>query len=385
MTRRDALRALAGFLAGSPLLRSQQDPFRDHTRVPGIKELLNVFDFEAVIHAKQPRAAYDYRAYGADSEFTLRRNREAFDWVELIPRRVAAADAPKTATELFGTKMAYPLMVSPTSLHLQLHPDGELATHKGAAAAAETPMIVSNNSSLPFDKIAAAASTPLWVQMYPKQQMDQNRTYIETAQAAGAKALVVTVDQQASVYERAQHDRNLGGTPVRRTGPPAINPENPYRISSNRLWYEWKLFDDLRRFTKIPIVVKGIVTAEDARLCVEHGLDAVYVSNHGGRSLDYGPSTLEVLPEIVQAVNGKVPVLFDGGIRRGTDILKALALGASAVCLGRVPMWGLGSFGANGVQRVLEILQAELLEAMRNTGQSSLASIDKSLALTNFP
>src|SRR5437763_1388318 len=131
LNRRDALRALAGFLAGSPLLRGQQDFFRDHSRVPGIKELLNAFDFETVAYAKQPRAAYDYRAYGADSEFTLRRNREAYDWVELVPRRVAAADAPKTATELFGTKMAYPLMVSPTALHLQLHPDGEMATHKG--------------------------------------------------------------------------------------------------------------------------------------------------------------------------------------------------------------------------------------------------------------
>ncbi|MDP9171046.1 MAG: alpha-hydroxy-acid oxidizing protein [Acidobacteriota bacterium] len=384
LNRRDALRALAGFLAGSPLLRAQQDAFRDHTRVPSIKELLNAFDFEAVAYAKQPRAAYDYRAYGADSEFTLRRNREAFEWVELVPRRLGGPAAPKTEIELLGTKMPFPLMVSPTALHGQLHPDAEQATHKGAAAASGTTMIVSNNSSLTFDKIAPAAPSPLWVQLYPKQQMDLNQQYIEGAQAAGASALVVTIDQQASVYERASHDRNLGGTPFRRTGL-AGSADNPYRISNNRLWYEWKFFDDLRRFTKIPIMAKGIVTAEDAKLCVERGLDAVYVSNHGGRSLDYGPSTLEVLPEIVAAVNGKVPVIFDGGIRRGTDILKALALGASAVCIGRVPMWGLGSFGANGVQRVLEILQAELVEAMRTTGRTSLASIDKSLALTNFP
>jgi isopentenyl diphosphate isomerase/L-lactate dehydrogenase-like FMN-dependent dehydrogenase len=133
------------------------------------------------------------------------------------------------------------------------------------------------------------------------------------------------------------------------------------------------------------MMAKGILTAEDAKICLEHGLDAVYVSNHGGRSLDYGPSTLEVLPEIVDAVGGKVPVLFDGGLRRGTDILKALALGANAVLLGRVALWGVGSFGAPGVQRVLEILQAELVHAMQFTGQTSLASINRSLVLTNFP
>jgi 4-hydroxymandelate oxidase len=382
--RRDAIRALGVFLAGSPLLKGQQDTFRDHSRVPGIKELLNAFDFEEVAYAKQPRAAYDYRAYGADSEFTLRRNREAFDWVELVPRRVAASDLPATHTELFGTPMAFPLIVSPTALHGQLNPDGEVATHKGAMAASNATMIVSNNSSLTFDKIAAGATSPLWVQLYPKQQMDANRQYVEAAQAAGARALVVTIDQQASVYERALHDRNLGGTPFRRTGGPAP-AGNAYRIMENRLWYEWKFFDDIRPFVKVPMMAKGIVTAEDALLCLEHGLDGIYVSNHGGRSLDYGPSTLEVLPEIVDAVKGRVPVIFDGGIRRGADILKALALGANAVCIGRVPMWGLGSFGAPGVQRVLEILQAELVQAMQATGRTSLASIDKSLALTNFP
>jgi isopentenyl diphosphate isomerase/L-lactate dehydrogenase-like FMN-dependent dehydrogenase len=151
------------------------------------------------------------------------------------------------------------------------------------------------------------------------------------------------------------------------------------------LWYEWKFFDEIRPHVKVPLLAKGILTAEDARLCLEHGLDGIYVSNHGGRSLDCAPSTLEVLAEIVEAAQGRVPVLLDSGIRRGSDILKALALGASAVCLGRVPLWGLGSYGPAGVQRVLEILQAELVEMMRYTGRPSLASIDKSLVLTNFP
>jgi len=384
MDRRECLRALASFVAGSPLLAAQQDPFRDHSRVPALNELLTAFDFESVAYAKQPRAAYDYPAYGADSEFTLRRNRQAFDWVELISQRLGSADGPQTSIELFGTKMPYPIIVSPTAGHGQLNPDGEMATHKGAQAASNTTMVVSNNSSFPFDKVAAAATSPLWVQLYPKQQLDLNRTYLEAAQAAGARAVVVTIDQQASVYERSLHDRNPGGGGGRGRfgGPPR---GNPYRVSENRLWYEWKFFDDIRPFVKVPMLAKGILTHEDAKICLEHGVDGIYVSNHGGRSLDYGPSTLEVLPEIVDAVGGKVPVLFDSGVRRGTDVLKALALGANAVGLGRVPLWGVGSFGAAGVQRVLEIMQAELVQAMRFTGQSSVASLHRKIALTNFP
>ena len=384
---------MAAFVAGSPLLRSQQDPLRDHSRVPAMSELHTSFDFEAVAFSKIPRAAYDYTAYGVDGEFTLRRNRQAYEWVQLAPKRVASVNTPQTAIELFGTKMAFPIMVSPTAAHSELHPDGEPATHKGCQAASDTPMIVSNNSSFPFDKIAAASTSPTWVQLYPKQQLEANRTYLEDAQQAGAKAVVVTVDQQASVYERAQHDRNLsaGGGGGRGRGGGGggggrgAGGGNPYRISEGRLWYEWKFFDDIRPFVKVPMLAKGILTGEDAKLCLDHGVDGIYVSNHGGRSLDYGPSTLEVLPEIVAAVGGRVPVIFDGGIRRGTDILKALALGASAVCLGRVPRWGLAAYGAAGVTRVVEMLQAELVQAMESTGRPSLASIDKSLALTNFP
>jgi isopentenyl diphosphate isomerase/L-lactate dehydrogenase-like FMN-dependent dehydrogenase len=286
--------------------------------------------------------------------------------------------------------MAFPLLVSPTAGHAELHPEGELATHKGAAAASNTPMILSNNTSFPFDKVVAAAPSPMWIQLYPKQQIEANRQYLESAQTNGAKAVVVTVDQQAPYYERALHDRNLAtpragrGGAVRGAGRgPAAG--NPYRVGDNRLWYTWKFFDDIRPFVKVPMIAKGIVTPEDAKLCLEHGVDGVYVSNHGGRSLDYGPSTLEVLPEIVDAVAGRVPVIFDSGVRRGSDILKALALGASAVCLGRVPLWGIGSFGAAGVQRVLEILQAELVQAMQYTGHTTLASINRKMLLTNFP
>jgi len=198
---------------------------------------------------------------------------------------------------------------------------------------------------------------------------------------------VVTLDQTASSYERALHDRNLATTaspvPVPQSAGRPL-PANPYRVSPARLWYEWTLFEELRRLVKVPLVAKGIVTAEDARLCLDHGVDAVYVSNHGGRSLDYEPSSLEVLPEIAGAIHGRVPILFDSGIRRGSDILKALALGASAVAVGRVPLWGLAAFGSQGVQKVLEILQAELVQAMTATGRLTLASIDNTLVRTEF-
>jgi isopentenyl diphosphate isomerase/L-lactate dehydrogenase-like FMN-dependent dehydrogenase len=279
--------------------------------------------------------------------------------------------------------------LSPSAAHIELHPEGEAATHAGATAAANTPMIVSYVHSLPIEKIAESASSPLWYQLYPLREVNDNREPLERAQAAGCGAIVVTVDQQAGYYERRLHDRNLlaaGGQQNRRRSRRRSTAEpSPYRVSTGRAWYEWRLFNDLRSFVKVPLLAKGILSAHDARLCIEHGLDGIVVSNHGGRALDYSPSSLEVLPEIVDAVAGRIPVLIDGGFRRGSDVLKALALGASAVCLGRVPRWGLGGFGAPGVQRVLEILHAELVLAMAHTGRPKLSSIDRTLVRTDFP
>jgi isopentenyl diphosphate isomerase/L-lactate dehydrogenase-like FMN-dependent dehydrogenase len=385
LTRRRAWRAMAGVIAGSPLLRSQQDPFHDHSRVPGLNEMINSFDFEPVAYAKMLRSNYDFMAYGTDGEFTLRRNRQAYEWVEILPNRTSDPGTPQTATEILGTKMAYPIFISPSSGHSMLHPDAEAGTYRGATAASNTPYIVSNASSLPFEKVAPAANGPLWFQLYPREEIDDNRELLDKVQAAGARAIVVTADQVASEHERALHDRNLltqsGRAPAR--GRRAI-PKNAYRLMEYRLWYTWKLLDQLRPIVKVPMLVKGVLTAEDAKLCLEHGIDGVYVSNHGGRCLDYEPSTLEVLPEIVDAVGGKVPILFDGGLRRGTDILKALALGANAVCLGRVPRWGLAAYGSPGVQRILEIMQAELVQAMAYAGRPTLTSINNKTVRTDF-
>ena len=388
VSRRAVFRGLAGFLAGSPLLRSQQDPFHDHSRVPALGEMLDAFDFEPVACAKVARQAWDYLSWGVDGEWTMRRNREAFDWVGLIPRGIAGAGPVQTASNFLGLDLAFPILIAPTARHVMFHPDAEAATHAGATAASNTPLIVSNVSSFPVEKIAAAAKGPWWFQLYPQPVSDYNRQTLEKAQTAGCRAIVVTVDQQASVYERETHDRNLATAASPMPAPTSVGPRrprvNPYRVPEGRLWYEWTLLDELRRMIKVPLVVKGIVTGEDARLCLEHGVDAIYVSNHGGRSLDYGPATLEVLPEIADAVQGRIPILFDSGIRRGSDILKALALGASAVGLGRVPLWGLAAYGPQGVRKVLEILQAELVQAMAANGRPTLASIDRSLVRTEF-
>ncbi len=398
-TRRALLGGIGAGLAGTALVKSQQDPFHDHSRVPGMDELKKVVDFEEVAYAKLPRATWTYTAYGAEGEFTLRRNREAFDWVELVPRGVADVSTVKTATEILGTPLNFPMFVSPSAAHGALYRDGEMGTHQGASAASSTPMIISANASFPVDKIAAAGTSPIWWQLYPQEDMDRTKDLLDRALAAGAKAIVMTVDQQATYYEHSQHDRHLNAGPLggdeggggrgrgAAAGRGAAGNQaagNPYRVPTGRLWYNWQYAEQVRKLLTVPLLVKGVLTGEDAKEFVNRGFDGIYVSNHGGRTMDYDPSTLEVLAEIVDAVPSRVPVLLDSGIRCGSDILKALALGAKAVCLGRTIRWGLAAYGPAGVQRVLEILQGELMMAMAQTGRPDLASIDRSLVRTNL-
>ena len=385
-SRREALASLATLVAGSPLLAAQRDPrsLGDHRRIPGFAEMTSIFDFEPVFHANVPQTVYDYTAHGADSEATIRRNRDAFGWVDVVARQAVETTAVDTRTTVLGLSLDVPLFVAPTALQVALHPDGEVGMHR-AATTTKTPFIISNNSSQPAEKIATSSSGPAWFQFYPRRSLDESRATLDRVQAAGCQAIVVTVDQQATFYERTQHLRNLGGRP--RTAPPAPPsgaPRNPYRVAEGRLWYEWGYLDQIRPFIAGPMLVKGILTAEDALLCLEHGAQGIIVSNHGGRSLDYGSSTLEALPEIVDAVRGRVPVLIDSGFRRGADVMKALSLGANAVCLGRATRWGLGAFGEPGAQRVIEMIQAELVAAMAAAGRRSLAELDRTTVKTRF-
>jgi len=398
-SRRNALAALAGLAAGSPLVRSgaaaQLDPrpLKEHRRLPGLDEMATAFDFEPVMFANIPLSVYDYTAHGDGSEFTLRRNRQAFDWVDLVPGAEVDPGQVDLSCEILGIKMQFPIMVAPTATMVPLHPDGEIGMYRAATEASNTPMIVSHNTSTAVDRIAAGAKGPLWWQFYPSQSLEATKEILDSALTAGCRAVVVTVDQQASYYERTAQDRNLGGRGAGRgRGGAAVPPSSTaaaagparYRLQPGRLWYTWQYLDEVRRMLKVPLLVKGILTAEDAVMCVEHGVDGIIVSNHGGRSMDYGPSTLEVLPEIVAAVNRRVPILTDSGYRRGADILKALALGADAVLLGRTTRWALGAFGAPGAQRLLEMMQQELVAAAAAAGRRTHASIDKTAIRTHF-
>jgi 4-hydroxymandelate oxidase len=429
MGRRQALVSLATMLAGSSLVHAQLDPHGvlvGHKRVPGIDDMVTAFDFEPICFANMTLDRFDYMAHGEGSEYTLRRNRQAFDWIDIVRGKAIDPKSVDLSTTLVGVPLKYPVYVAPSSGQGALHPDGEAGMYRGAAGAG-TIMAIASGPTVPHAKIAAAASGPRWNQFYPIPDMDQSHDALMQYQDLGTKAIIITVDQQASVYERDLHDRNLGGVVRapgggrgRGRGGAAIDPEtglpvrgggagrgggrgaaapaagansqitptfpaaNKYRVENRRLWYNWGYVNELRKSIKVPVIIKGIVNADDAAECARQGVDAIIVSNHGGRSMDYGPATLEVLPEIVAAVNGRIPVIVDSGFRRGSDVFKALALGASAVELGRAARWGLGAFGAAGTQRLLEIVQQELLQAAALAGRPTLKSIDRTAVKVNF-
>jgi 4-hydroxymandelate oxidase len=395
-SRRKALASMAGLMAASPIaaVAAQVDPrpLSEHRRVLSLAEMQVSFDFEPSFYHNVPEAIYDYTAHGDGSEFTLRRNIQAYDWVDILPSRGAIpASQVDLSSELLGVKMKFPIIVAPTAAMTPLHPDGEAGMYKAATAASNTLMVLSINTSMPVAQVAPAApGGTLWGQFYPLENLGATQTSMTMYQNAGVNGIIVTVDQQASFYERTQQDRNLGGR-IARAAPPdngrgAAAPTGSarYRINGGRLWYTWQYIDALRKMVKGPLIIKGILDPEDARLAIEHGADAIIVSNHGGRSMDYGPSSLEVLPEIVAAVNGRIPIIFDGGLRRGADIFKALALGANSIMLGRTTRWGLAAFGTAGAQRLIEIMQQELVQVAAAAGCAKLSDISKTTVKAHF-
>src|SRR5476649_150455 len=395
-SRRTALARVAGLMAASPIAaavaQSDPKPLGEHRRVLSVAEMQTSFDFEPVFFGNVPKQVYDYTAHGDGSEFTLRRNRQAYDWVDIVPSRAAVpASQIDLSSELLGVKMKFPIVVAPTAAMVPLHPDGEIGMFKAATAASNTLMILSVNTSTPHAQVVPAApGGTLWAQFYPVENLATTQRSMDTFQNAGCNGIIVTIDQQASYYERTQQDRNFGGRVAGTggrgagAGAAALAGSARYRLNGGRLWYTWQYFDAVRKMVKGPLLVKGILDPEDAKLAIEHGADAIIVSNHGGRSMDYGPSSLEVLPEIVAAVNGRIPVLFDSGVRRGADIFKALALGANGVMIGRTTRWGLAAFGAAGAQRLIEILQQELVQVASAAGCAKLSDINKTTVKANF-
>ena len=411
-SRRTALARVAGLMAASPIAASlaQTDPrpLGEVHRALSLAEMQTAFDFEPVFFGNVPVKTYDYTAHGDGSEFTLRRNRQAFDWVDIVPQGPAIpASQVDLSSELLGVKMKFPVIVGPSTGQGALHPDGEIGMFRGATAASNTLMIIASGSTIPVAKVVTSApGGTLWEQFYPIEDLALTQRAMDNYQTLGLTNIMVTVDQQAAYYERDEIDRHFGGrvgtvaAGAGRGGAGAADGGNGegggggaragatgslrYRVSDRRLWYSWQYIDALRKMVKGKLLIKGILDPQDARLAIEHGADGITVSNHGGRSMDYGPSTLEVLPEIVAEVNGRIPILFDSGIRRGADIFKALALGANGVQIGRTARWGLAAFGTAGAQRVIEILQQELVQAAAACGCAKLSDINKMTVKAKF-
>jgi 4-hydroxymandelate oxidase len=329
---------------------------------------LQVDDYEPVARAKLGADVYDYYAGGAGDERTLAENLRAFDRWVLRPRFLRGAGSVDAGTEILGTRIEFPVLVAPWAYQALAHPGGEPATAR-AAAKAGTIMVVSTNALDRLEEIAEASDGPKWWQLY--LFTDPGRSADMLARVAGASygAICWTVD--FPVAGLRHRDTRTGF-------------EMPIGLPGGELVYEPNMTWDHLSFIRehapgLPVLVKGILTAEDARLAVEHGADGVVVSNHGGRQLDSCPASLDVLPEVVDAVGGAVPVLMDGGVRRGTDVMKALALGAAAALVGRPAVWGLAAEGEEGVAGVLAILRAELENAMALTGCRTVAEIGPDL------
>lgn len=351
---------------------------------------LTVADYEEPARAKVPAAYWDYVAGGSGSERSLAANRTAFDRFALRPRVLVDVSAVDTSVELLGARLTGPVLVAPTAYHRMMHDEGEVATARGAAGAGAL-YVTSHLSTRTLPEIAAAGAGPRWMQVYWLRDRERFGAVVDEAVAAGFRALVLTVDSPV-VGRRLRDLRNelvLGpGLRAANVGPALGNAMRRGRAghsavanAADQAFDASITWDDLawlRERGGLPVVLKGIMTAEDAALAVAHGVAAVVVSNHGGRQLDHGLGGMDALPEVVDAVAGRVPVLVDGGFRSGTEVLIALAAGASAVLVGRPVLWGLAVDGAAGVRAVLELLHAELAQAMALAGRPTIARIDGS-------
>ena len=392
-------RAFLRFLAGSPYVAALGGTRAFAQRAPEIseviadpKEAFNVMDFEEAAHRKVLPVHWAHLASGVDDDATLRANCEGFKHVQLRPRRLRDATKVDVQSDLFGIVYNSPIFTCPTSGEKCLHPDGELAVAR-ATKARGTMQMLSTSTSTAVEDVNSAHGRPVWYQLYAPTVWEACEKLVRRVEAAGCPVIALTVDnttgRNSESYLRslpkdlrpclACHEGGLGPTVKGRKMYDGINMTG---VAKQNPGMTWELVDRLRKATTLHLLIKGIDTREDARLAVEHGIDGILVSNHGGRSTETGRSTIEALPEVVNEVKGRIPVFLDGGVRRGTDVFKALALGAKAVGIGRPFLWGLGAFGQAGVERVLEILQGELKLVMGNCGAQTVAAIDRSYVAT---
>jgi 4-hydroxymandelate oxidase len=385
-------RAFLKFLAASPLfagIPAMLDAFAQESTLASAEAALDVFDFEAAARKVVPPAHWGYMASGVDGEDTLRANREGFTRYQLRPRRFVDVSRIDLSTELFGMKLASPIVLCPVGGQKAFHVEGEVAAARAAKAKGHL-QILSTQSSSSVEDVIKARGGPIWFQLYTTNNFDVTTRLVKRAEAAGCPVVAVTVDLPAGRNtETATRLRQLDNricANCHTVGPSGfpqggLNTRamfagiNTQGLAVTSPSLTWDFIKRLKDVTKMKVVIKGLETREDAVLAVDNGADGIVVSNHGGRATETGRATIEALPEVVQAVAGRIPVLVDGGVRRGTDVFKALALGASAVGIGRPYIWGLSAFGQQGVERVLDIVNNELRLAMVGCGTRSLKEI----------
>jgi (S)-2-hydroxy-acid oxidase len=391
-------RALIGALAALPAFgaRAWADdsttPARMFRKEPApvtsADQVLNVMEFEPLAREALPPAHFGYIATGVDDDRTVVRNHDAFSHYEIRARRFVDLSHLDTATTLLGTPWASPLYLSAVSAQRAFHPDGELATAR-AAKSRSTQLMLSTGSSTAVEAVRDARGAPVWQQLYPTDDWAVTAGIVRRAERAGCTAVVLTVDSSGArnnetlkrafaVDNRHCTDCHVNNSHDMWRNRPMFSGLDVSRVTAIApLNLTVEYLDRTRDLVKGRLIVKGIVTGEDAAIAVEHGVDAVVVSNHGGRNEETLRATVDCLPEVVAAVRGRVPVLIDGGIRRGTDVFKALALGAAAVGVGRPQVWGLAAFGQRGVEAVIDILNRELATIMRQAGTPTIASISR--------
>jgi isopentenyl diphosphate isomerase/L-lactate dehydrogenase-like FMN-dependent dehydrogenase len=374
-------RQFLAWLAASPLATAQAEVITDPTQA------INLFDFEPAARQALPPAHFGYMATGVEDDATLRANREAFSHVHLRPRRLIDITSVETKVDLLGTTWETPIALAPVGNMKAFHPEGEMPVAK-AAREKRTLQILSTMTTTPLPDVNGAVGRPVWFQLYTTNRPAFMAELVRRAEGAGCPAVVLTVDTQAGrrteTFERfklqdkrpcaACHGTTRADFYRRKTMFQGLDVAD---LGTTNPAMTWKDVESLRKLVSGKLLVKGIETREDTIACLKAGIDGVIVSNHGGRAEESGRGTLDCLPEVVEAAGGQIPVLMDGGIRRGADVFKALALGARAVCIGRPYVWALAAFGQPGVERVLDLLHAEFRLIMKQCGARTLAEITR--------
>ena len=352
-------------------------------------ECICLADFEPLAKAKMAAQSWEYLCAGAGDEITVRWNEEAYRRIRLKPRILVDVSKLDTRVTIFGQEHAFPILLAPVAAQKLMHPDGESASARGASAAGAT-MVVSSFANTSLEDVAAVAKSPLWFQLYAQPDHGFTRELVQRAEAAGYRALCLTVDTVTTGARNREARAAVKLLPIPNFEKLKV-PDGDVSLHTGSqdvfksvldASMSWKEIDWLRSVAKIPLVLKGVLNPDDADLAVKHGVSGIIVSNHGGRNLDTLPATIDALPLVTEKVAGRIPVFVDGGIRRGTDVLKALALGANAVFIGRPYIYGLGAAGEGGVTQVIRILQREFQMAMALTGRTNVANIDRSLIWT---